>query len=135
MGDETVSLLGIIYLCYDPESKRESMEWGYRGEALSRKAKLSKSTQKIMTTNFWDCTLLIILKSVILLSVGHTTLPCCIEIKAKRRGKFALGVLLLQDNAPVHKGALRDCGFTEVDHYIYLIIPIWPYVTIFYFQL
>jgi hypothetical protein len=33
------------------------------------------------------------------------------EIKVKRRGKFALGVLLLQDNGPVHKGRCARLRF------------------------
>ena len=40
-------------------------------------------------------------------------------IKDKRRGKSAKGVLLLHDNAPVHKAlaaksCIRECGFEEL---------------------
>lgn len=43
------------------------------------------------------------------------------SIKAKRHGKLTQGVLLLHDNAPVHKSrlakaAVAECGFTEIDH-------------------
>src|SRR5215469_1542251 len=48
-GDETM----VLY--YDPSSKRESMEWRKLGEAPPRKAKVTKSTKKIMATIFWDC--------------------------------------------------------------------------------
>jgi histone-lysine N-methyltransferase SETMAR len=39
----------------------------------------------------------------------------------KRRGKLSRGILLLQDNAPVHtaqvaKRAVRDMGFEELNH-------------------
>jgi hypothetical protein len=40
-GDET------IVLYYKPESKLESMEWRYTGEAPTKKGKVSKSTQKL----------------------------------------------------------------------------------------
>ena len=42
-------------------------------------------------------------------------------IKEKRRGKLSAGVLLLHDNAPVHKSAksqaaIRQCGFQQLNH-------------------
>ena len=42
-------------------------------------------------------------------------------IKEKRRGKLSAGVLLLQDNAPVHmsaksQAAIRQCGFQQLNH-------------------
>ena len=42
-------------------------------------------------------------------------------IKEKRRGKLSKGILMLHDNAPVHRSrksmaALRDCGFEEINH-------------------
>jgi len=45
-------------------------------------------------------------------------------IKEKRRGKLSRGILLLHDNTPVHKAqvgqaAIRECGFTEIDHLTY----------------
>ena len=42
-----------MVLNYDPESKRESMEWCRRGEPPPRKAR-SPSTKKIMATIFWN---------------------------------------------------------------------------------
>jgi len=39
----------------DPLSKRDSMEWRKPGEAPPRKAKVTQSAKKIMTTIFWDC--------------------------------------------------------------------------------
>ena len=43
------------------------------------------------------------------------------EIKEKRRGKLSAGILLLHDNAPVHKAdvvidAIRECKFKQLDH-------------------
>ena len=44
-----------------------------------------------------------------------------VAIKEKRRGKQAAGVLLLHDNAPVHKSpvaqaAIRECKFEQLNH-------------------
>ena len=44
-----------------------------------------------------------------------------VAIKEKRRGKLAAGVLLLHDNAPVHKSrvaqaAIRECKFEQLNH-------------------
>ena len=44
-----------------------------------------------------------------------------VAIKEKRRGKLAAGVLLLHDNAPVHKSrvaqaANRECKFEQLNH-------------------
>ena len=49
-----------------------------------------------------------------------------VAIKEKRRGKLAAGVLLLHDNAPVHKSgvaqaqaAIRECKFEQLNHLPY----------------
>ena len=39
---------------YDPESKRQSMEWRQPHEPHPRKFKTSRSTKKIMVTVFWN---------------------------------------------------------------------------------
>jgi histone-lysine N-methyltransferase SETMAR len=85
-----------------------------KGESPVRTAKVSKSTQKIMATIFWD-------NGTYYASLLHRLRE---EIKAKRQRKLARGVLLLQGNAPVHtvaiaKGAVRNCDFTEINHLPY----------------
>jgi hypothetical protein len=45
---------GTMVLYYDPQSKRESIEWRRRGEPLPRKARRSPSTKKNIATIFWD---------------------------------------------------------------------------------
>jgi hypothetical protein len=72
-----------------------------------------KSTQKILTTIFWDC------ESILLIDLKErntTVNGTCyasllhrlrLEIKAKRRRKLARGVLLLQDNALVQQQLQR----------------------------
>ena len=44
-----------------------------------------------------------------------------VAIKGERRGKLAAGVLLLHDNAHVHKSrvaqaAIRECKFEQINH-------------------
>jgi hypothetical protein len=125
---------------YDLQSKQESMEWRYKGEAPVRKTKVSKSTQKIMTTIFWDCENILLIdfkeRNTTVNGRYYDSLLHRLrqEIKAKRRGKLARGVLLLQDNAPVHTVAIAK-GAISQKLTINLIVPIWLYVTIFYFQL
>lgn len=112
---------------YDPESKRESMQWIAKGEKPPRKAKAQKSALKIMATIFWDS------RGVLLVDFlpkgssmnGAYYADLIIQLKEKvvelRRGKVSAGVLFLQDNAPVHRSqvamaALKDSGFREIDH-------------------
>ena len=57
-----------------------------------------------------------------------------VAIKEKRRGKLAAGVLLLHDNATVHKSrvaqaAIRECKFT---HHT---VQTWPQVIIICFKI
>src|ERR1051325_7851624 len=112
---------------YDPESKQESMAWKHAGSPATRKFKVVKSAGKVMASVFWD-------KDGILLIdyMPHKTtitgkyyadllVQLRAAIKEKRRGKLARGVMLLQDNAPVHtshiaQASLRECKFVQVPH-------------------
>ena len=40
--------------CYDPESKRQSFQWKHAGSPRPKKARQSKSTQKLMMIPFFD---------------------------------------------------------------------------------
>ena len=40
--------------CYDPETKRQSSQWKHAGSPRPKKARQSKSTQKLMTIPFFD---------------------------------------------------------------------------------
>ena len=80
-----------------------------------------------MATVFWDS------KGIILINykpAGISITGECyanvikqlwVVIKEKRRGKLAAGVLLLHDNAPVHKSkvaqaAICECKFEQLNH-------------------
>ena len=112
---------------YDPESKQESMEWKHASSPKTKKFKAARSTKKVMATFFGDS------KGVIhidYLPIGTTMngeyyanllKQVRQSIKEKRRGKIRRGVLLHQDNAPVHTSriameAVRECGYELLPH-------------------
>ncbi|XP_063533696.1 histone-lysine N-methyltransferase SETMAR-like [Cydia strobilella] len=108
------------------KSKRESMEWRFKNEKPPITEKVHQSTKKLMCTIFWDCHGILMVdfkeRNTVINGAYYASLIHKLRaIKEKRRGKLAKGVLLLHDNAPVHtafvaKAAVRECGFTEVDH-------------------
>ena len=119
-GDETM----VLY--HDPTTKKESMEWRRPDENRPIKAKVAGSKKKIMASIFWDCEGILLIDS----KEPNTTVNAAYyasllhklrdAIKEKRRGKLSKNILLLHDNAPVHKAqvaqaAIRECGFTEID--------------------
>ena len=112
---------------YDPETKRQSMEWVAPSNFRPHKARAQPSAGKVLLTVFWDS------RGVILtdyLEQGHTVtgpyyagllrrLRDCVA--QKRRGLLTRGVLLLQDNAPAHTSevatrAARQCRFELLNH-------------------
>lgn len=112
---------------YDPESKQESMQWHKKGTDPPKKFKVTPSAGKLMATVFWDSKGILLIEykkkgeTINATSYASTLHNLREEIKKKRRGKLAAGVLLLHDNAPVHtarvsKAAARDCGFEEIQH-------------------
>ncbi|GBP32114.1 Histone-lysine N-methyltransferase SETMAR [Eumeta japonica] len=112
---------------YDPEPKQESMQWTKKGERPPKKFKVQKSASKLTATIFWDSEGVLLINY---LSKGTTmngqyyanSLAQAREaVVQKRRGKLSRGVLFLQDNASVHtarvsRQALKDTGFSEIDH-------------------
>lgn len=112
---------------YTPELKRQSMEWHHKGSPPPRKFKAVPSAGKVMASVFWDAEGILLIDY---LDKGETIngryyanlLRQLREaIKSKRRGKLRKGVLLLQDNAPVHTSviamdAARDCAFEILPH-------------------
>ena len=94
---------------YEPESKRQSMEWKHPGSPAKKKFKTQPSTGKVMLTGFWDS------KGPILedyLEKGRTINSerysdlLANNLKSavctKRRGLLSKKVLLLHDNARPH---------------------------------
>ena len=92
-----------------------------------KKFRTQPSVSKVMATVFWDS------KGIILIDYkpagtsitgeyyANVIKQLRVAIKEKRRGKLAAGVLLLHDNAPVHKSrvaqaAIRECKFEQLSH-------------------
>ena len=112
---------------HDPESKRQSMEWKNLRSPPPVKFRVSRSTKKLMATIFGDCEGVI---HVDYLPRGSTMNGAYYgallkrmreSLKEKRRGKLKRGVLLQQDNAPVHNSkvaiaAAKECKFEIISH-------------------
>ena len=120
-GDET----RVYY--YDPPSKFESMEWKHAGSPRTKKFKVSRTTKKVMATVFWDTDGVIHIdylpRGTTMNGQYYADLLVRLResIKEKRRGKIRRGVLLQQDNGPVHSSkvamqSVRDCGFELLPH-------------------
>ena len=112
---------------WDPDTKKESMQWKRPGSPPPKKFRTQPSASKVMATVFWDS------KGIILIDYKPAGTSITGEyyanvikqlraaIKEKRRGKLTAGVLLLHDNAPVHKSrvaqaAIRECKFEQLNH-------------------
>lgn len=115
---------------FDPESKQESMQWLPVGSAPPKKFRTQPSSGKVMATVFWDA------KGILLIDYmppkvtitgeyfANIVQRLRAEIKEKRRGLLRKGVLLLIDNAPVHRAqiaqaAITECGFSQLNHPAY----------------
>ena len=112
---------------WDPETKQESMQWKHSCSPAIKKFKTQPSSQKVMATIYWDCEGILMIdylpqKTTMTGQYFAMLIPKLREaIKEKRRGKLSAGILLLHDNAPVHKSnvaleAIRKSGFTELEH-------------------
>ena len=110
-GDET------LLHHWDPDTKKESMQWKHPGSPPPKKFRTQPSGSKVMAMVFWDS------KGIILIDYKpagtsftgehYATVikQLRVAIKEKRRGKLAAGVLLLHDNAPVHKSKSCTSGY------------------------
>jgi histone-lysine N-methyltransferase SETMAR len=115
---------------YDPLCQFEAKVWKKPGEQTPTRPRQERSAGKIMMIVFWD-------KDGVLLTdylprgitINGPYYASMIErlrsaILKKRRGKVSRGVLLLHDNAPVHKckvvqAVIRQSGFIELNHPAY----------------
>ena len=97
------------------------------GSPPPKKFRTQPSASKVMATVFWGS------KGIILIDYkpagtsitgdyyANVNKQLRVAIKEKRRGKLAAGILLLHDNAPVHKSgvaqaAIRECKFEQLNH-------------------
>jgi histone-lysine N-methyltransferase SETMAR len=115
---------------YDPLSQSEAKQWKHRDEPTPSRPRQQKAASKVMLTIFWDCQGVLLTdylprgQSVTSAYYGTLIERLRAAILQKRRGKITRGILLLHDNAPVHKGAvaqaaIRAAGFHELCHPTY----------------
>lgn len=112
---------------YEPETKRQSMQWLESGSAPPKKAIRKLSAKKVMALVFWDNIGVLLIKYF---RKGQTMTGAVYAellqklrnaIQKKRKGMWRKGVFLLHDNAPSHtskmsKKAITELGFTEITH-------------------
>ena len=116
---------------YEPESKRQSMEWKHPESPTKKKFKTQCSAGKVMFTIFWDSEGAILEnfleKGCTINSVRYTNMlannlkPA---IRTKRRGLLSKKVLLLHDNARPHTAGwtvetINRLGFEVLEHPAY----------------
>ena len=112
---------------FEPETKRQSMQWKHSTSPAPKKAKVVSSAGKVMVSVFWDAKGIVFIdylqKGKTINGEYYAKLLRELRqaIKSKRPGKLTKGVLLHQDNAPAHKSlvamsAVHDCGFELIDH-------------------
>jgi histone-lysine N-methyltransferase SETMAR len=112
---------------YDPESQAEAKQWKHPDSPTPKRPRQSRSAGKIMMSVFWDDSGVLLLdflphkETVTGIYYSQLITRLHAAIKEKRRGKLTHGVVLLHDNAPVHKAkvsqhAIHDCQFEELNH-------------------
>ena len=115
---------------YDPESLQQSKQWKHPGSPRPTRARMDPRAGKIMATIFWDAEGILMIDylphNVKITGQYYANLLHQLRdnIREKRRGKLRRGVLLLHDNAPVHKSrlsmaAIHECGFQLINHPLY----------------
>ena len=108
--------------CYDPETKRQSSQWKQAGSTRPKKARQSKSTDKLLMIPFFDSTGMIYMHWV---PTGLTVnkeynVEVLREFKKRFRRKrpalFKSGLWHFhQDNAPVYNSILVTDYLTKMD--------------------
>jgi hypothetical protein len=89
-------------LHFDPESKKQSMQWTHPGSPFLKIFKKVLSAVKMMASIFWDCQGIIMID---FLEKGRTINGTYYADELRRL--LTQGVLLLHDNAPAHRSKLR----------------------------
>jgi len=113
---------------YEPESKRQSLQWKHPSSPVNKKFKTQASAGKVMLTIFWDVNGPILVhfqeKGQPVTSARYSDMlvnELKPAIRSKRRGLLSKRVLLLHDNAPTHMAAhtvdtLRALQFEVLKH-------------------
>lgn len=115
-----------VYHC-DSETRAQSMQWKHFDSPPPKEARVQPSSGRVMLTNFWDQDGVVmtdfLAKGTTITGAYYASLLRKLReaIKIKRRGKISKGILLLQDNAPVHnshvaRSEARACGFEILPH-------------------
>ena len=115
---------------YDPLTQQEAKVWKKPGEETPTRPRKQRSAGKVMMTIFWDKDGILFTDYLVCGStINGPYYASLIErlrcaILEKRRGKVSHGVLLLHDNAPVHKcnivqAAIHKACFVELNHPAY----------------
>lgn len=116
---------------YEPESKRQSMEWKHPNSPSKKKFKTQPSVGKLMLTVFWDSQGPVLEhyqeRGTTINSVRYSemlTAKLKPAIRSKRRGLLSKGVVLLHDNARPHTAAhtaetLQKLNFEVLAHPTY----------------
>ena len=112
---------------YNHESEQQSKQWKHPGSPRPVRARLKPRAGKVMATIFWDAEGILLIdympKNTKITGQYYANRHRQLHdsIKQKCRGKIRRGVLLLHDNAQVHKSrlsmvAIHECGFQLVNH-------------------
>jgi [histone H3]-lysine36 N-dimethyltransferase SETMAR len=113
---------------YEPETKRQSMEWKHPNSPSKKKFKTQPSAGKVMLTVFWDSQGPILehyMEQGTTVNSARYSEMLIDELKpairSKRRGVLSKGVLLLHDNARPHTAAhtvetIQKLKFEVLDH-------------------
>ena len=116
---------------YEPETKRQSMQWKHTSSPSSKKFKSQPSAGKLRLTVFWDSQGPILEhymeKGVTVTSVNYCNMlrnELRPAIRSKRRGSLSQGVLLLHDNARIRTAHLtintfRQLNWEVLEHPVY----------------
>ena len=107
--------------CYDPETKRQSSQWKHAGSLRPKKARQSKSVNKLLMIPFFDSTGIIYMHWF---PTGHTVnKEYYVEVLRELRKRFRRKRPALlksgqwhfyQDNAPVHNSILLTDYLTRM---------------------
>jgi len=103
------------------------MQWKHKTSPAPVKFRVQPSAGKVVATVFWDCHRILLVeymahKSTATADVYVNTLKSLRDaIKEKRCGLLSHSMMLLHDNALVHKtnkaqAAIAECGFQEMNH-------------------